>query len=381
MCFSTMYNPFAIQKYLGPENFCDREDELASLKSAFDNQRNVVLSSIRRYGKTSLIQHFHHLLSQGKDTICVYADVLNTQSDQDFAKRLISSVLTQIHLNESRVTKLLQSFAFLRPKVELDPLTGMPNVSVSVETASEVNMSLESLFALIKSRKETFQIAIDEFQQIANYKITRTIDATLRTLMTTTPNVHFVFLGSERNLLNRLFINPNEPFYLSSEMMNLDKIEKGKYREFIISKFDLAGKTIESAMVDDILDWTQIHTFYTQFLCNTLYANSQRDITWNDVNEAKIKAISAYENLYQNYTRIFSKNQWKLIKAIAAEEEVSEIYSKSFLNKYRFSSSSLKQSLSTLIDQQMILEDYRADKIYYRVYDLFLAKWIQYKQI
>ena len=127
-------------------------------------------------------------------------------------------------------------------------------------------------------------------------------------------------------------------------MMNLDKIEKGKYREFIISKFDLAGKTIESAMVDDILDWTQIHTFYTQFLCNTLYANSQRDITWNDVNEAKIKAISAYENLYQNYTRIFSKNQWKLIKAIAAEEEVSEIYSKSFLNKYRCSSSSLKQS-------------------------------------
>lgn len=52
------FNPFLLQGYAGADTFCDRVEELASLKEAMTNQRNVTLISLRRLGKTALIRHF-----------------------------------------------------------------------------------------------------------------------------------------------------------------------------------------------------------------------------------------------------------------------------------------------------------------------------------
>ena len=47
-------NPFLITGYQGPDYFCDREKETASLMSALKNGRNITLISPRRMGKTGL---------------------------------------------------------------------------------------------------------------------------------------------------------------------------------------------------------------------------------------------------------------------------------------------------------------------------------------
>lgn len=44
-------NPFLITGYQGPDYFCDREKETASLMSALKNGRNITLISPRRMGK------------------------------------------------------------------------------------------------------------------------------------------------------------------------------------------------------------------------------------------------------------------------------------------------------------------------------------------
>ena len=41
-------NPFLITGYQGPDYFCDREKETASLMSALKNGRNITLISPRR---------------------------------------------------------------------------------------------------------------------------------------------------------------------------------------------------------------------------------------------------------------------------------------------------------------------------------------------
>lgn len=48
-------NPFLITGYQGPDYFCDREKETASLMSALKNGRNITLISPRRMGKTGYI--------------------------------------------------------------------------------------------------------------------------------------------------------------------------------------------------------------------------------------------------------------------------------------------------------------------------------------
>ena len=56
-------------------------------------------------------------------------------------------------------------------------------------------------------------------------------------------------------MLISMFKDHSRPFYQSSELMNLDKIDFKKYKKFIIKKFTDCNKTINKAEVDFILEW------------------------------------------------------------------------------------------------------------------------------
>ena len=64
-------NPFLITGYQGPDYFCDREKETASLMSALKNGRNITLISPRRMGKTGLIKNvFYYIQKENKSAAC-----------------------------------------------------------------------------------------------------------------------------------------------------------------------------------------------------------------------------------------------------------------------------------------------------------------------
>jgi hypothetical protein len=50
-----MENPFRFGAIVTGKSFADRDDEIHQLVAAFSNSQNVILSSPRRYGKTSLL--------------------------------------------------------------------------------------------------------------------------------------------------------------------------------------------------------------------------------------------------------------------------------------------------------------------------------------
>jgi hypothetical protein len=58
--FKKSENPFVISGYASPELFCDRENETKRVLSSIKNGRNLTLISLRRMGKTGLIQHVFH---------------------------------------------------------------------------------------------------------------------------------------------------------------------------------------------------------------------------------------------------------------------------------------------------------------------------------
>ena len=72
-------NPFLITGYQGPDYFCDREKETASLMSALKNGRNITLISPRRMGKTELIKNvFYYIQKENKSAACFYLDIFST---------------------------------------------------------------------------------------------------------------------------------------------------------------------------------------------------------------------------------------------------------------------------------------------------------------
>ena len=146
-------NPFIYQGYESPEYFCDREAETATLLSHLKNGRNVTLISPRRIGKTGLIKNtFFYLQKEERDAVCLYLDIFATKNLHDFVEQLGVMVINDIvRKNASFIEKTIAFFSALRPVLSMDPLTGEPSVSITIEPSQE-EMTMRSIFNYLNER-------------------------------------------------------------------------------------------------------------------------------------------------------------------------------------------------------------------------------------
>ncbi|MCD4664363.1 MAG: ATP-binding protein [Bacteroidales bacterium] len=367
-------NPFIIGRYESESYFCNRESEIKRLSSAFENQRNITLISPRRLGKTGLILHFFKLIEQEKDFEVFYIDLMHTRNLEQFIKTFAKAVIGEF---DNRVTKLITSFTnivkSLRPNITVDPMTGKPTIDVHLNNENSKETSIEEIFSYLKVQNKKIIIAFDEFQQINNYPEKGT-EALLRSQIQQILNTTFIYSGSQKHLLMSMFGEYKRPFYQSSEFLNLEKIGRNVYKEFIIEKFERGKRSIDAVAVDLILDLTETYTWYVQFLCNKLYGLNVKKINNNLVIETLINILKEQEVIFYNYRNLLTAHQFGLLKAIAMEGLVKMPTSKDFIQKYKLSAAStIKTNLDSLIKKEMIL----VHEAGYKVYDVFFAQWLK----
>jgi len=371
------FNPFPTTKYIGSKYFCDRELETKKLKSAFKNDRPVTIFSMRRMGKTGLIKHLQNDLSKSNKNICIYVDIFNTESDQEFVTKLVNATITAINNSKKGFFfDIIEMFSKYTPKFTLDPLTGAPGIELDIRNKSDVKLSLAALFNLLKNEKRIFHIAIDEFQQIANYE-SSSIASTLREYMQEIKNIRFLFSGSQRHLLLNLFNNPKQPLYRMVDQLLLTEISYSKYKEFIIEQFENAGRKINTEVVDELLNWSRRHTFYVQVICNKLFGLPKKTINNKDLNQIKSSIKKELEMNFIAYKNLLTKNQYKTLKGIAKENSVKSVRTKNFTNKYKLAPSTANQSLKYLVNAEIIYEKITKEGSEYMVYDVFFHRWLQ----
>ncbi len=370
------FNPFPVAEYIGPLYFCDREDEINRLLASIENQRPITLYSKRRMGKTGLIKHLHdHSLSKNKYHT-VYIDILNTKNDEEFASKLIGATISAIDRKKKNFfNNMIRVFSRFRPRITVDHQTGNPGIELDVANPSEAKHSLDTLFSVLRQEKKTIHIAIDEFQQIANYGNTA-IDATIREFIQTSPNCQFLFSGSQRHLLLDLFNNPKKPLFRMLDQMQLHEIGYDPYFKFIKKHFSQADKEISDEVIHKILSWTKRHTYYTQVICNRLFSES-RDPDMYLLEKVKNIMLKEYEMTFISYKNLLTKNQFKTLKGIALEDSVTTVRSKHFVSTYKVASSTAQQSLEFLVDKELVYESPLPEGNKYTVYDLFFAEWLK----
>ena len=74
-------------------------------------------------------------------------------------------------------------------------------------------------------------------------------------------------------------------------------------------------------------------------------------------------------------TSCFSTNVNK--PAIAKEDKLYKPSAKKFLTKYNLVNSSVQRSLPALFEKELVYLEQDAMGSYYRVYDCFLARWLE----
>lgn len=375
-------NPFVVNKYIGPEYFCDRETETKEIITSLTSGRSITLYAERRLGKTALIHHILHILSnRRKKVITAYVDVFDTLDEAGFTKKLVNGVITAIEKGERNIfTTATKYFSAIKPKLGFDPITNLPEFSFDIQSSSDVELTLNTLFHYLKEKKKHIIIAIDEFQQINEYIESR-LAATLREYIQKTPNVNYIFSGSKKHTLLSMFSAPNQPFYNSTQLYPLHKIKHEAYEAFISFHFQKGKKIISAQQIDDILSWNDTHTANVQEFCSRLYELEDKNINTEDINRVKSQIFHSYEQVYYNYRELLTLRQWQLLKAIGTEDIVTQPTGKDFISKYKLGAqSSIKRSLTALVDNDMVNVSYdEHDNKSYQVQDVFLRRWMQYK--
>lgn len=367
-------NPFVNQGYVSPEYFCDRQQETDLMLNHFENGRNITLVSPRRIGKTGLIKNlFYRIEHQNKHAICLYLDIFATKNLQDFTEMFGAVVFNGFARKEkSFLQKTASVLSSLRPVFTNDPFTGMPKMSITVEP-SRSQLTIQQIFDLLSGSRREVYIAIDEFQQIANYPETGT-EALLRSHIQFANGVHFIFAGSKFRLMAEMFGSPQRPFFQSTEMMDLNPLDKEVYYDFANRFFEKKRGSLDHDAFGGLYDCFEGHTWYIQSVLNRLYDNCLHVKSMKDVNREIVHVVDSKSPQYESLAQFLSSNQFNLLKAIASDGIVTEPTGGRFIREHNLASASVVQSaLRGLTEKEIVYRTPRG----YIVYDRFMSIWLK----
>ena len=366
-------NPFLIAGYHSPEFFCDRKAESSTIFEALYNGRNITLIAPRRMGKTGLIHHvFYQLKEQKSDVVTLYMDIYSTQSLGDFVRLFANTVLGQLDsVPQKALNRIGQFIRSCRPVFTFDEITGTPKVTVDVSPTEEES-TLKEIFDYLGSSEKRCYIAIDEFQQIAEYP-EKGVEALLRSYIQFLPNVNFIFAGSKQHVMQEMFTSSKRPFYQSTQLLTIGTVNRDEYADFAMAHFAKNNLQLPREVFDAIYDKFDGHTWYIQNLLNRLYGYN-RDVEMASITYAMEQIVAEQSYSYADLLKAYPAGHVRLLKAIAQEGCVKEVLAGNFISKHKLrAASSVSSALKKLVANELVYQTTDG----YIIYDRFMGEWLR----
>lgn len=367
-------NPFLTIGYAGNEYFCDRVNETNTLKNLLLNGNNVVLMSPRRIGKTGLLYHCFDQPEIKDNYHTFIIDIYATKNVEDLIFEMGRSIVRTLKpRGQKAIERFLEVVSALRPGVTFDVM-GNATWSLGIDKPLSPEFALEQIFDYIKQSDKHCLIAIDEFQQITYYP-EKNIEAILRTYIQQCTNANFVFSGSERHLLSKMFNSPARPFFSSTSTLPLHILPLDKYSEFVVRHFAKAGKSMPHNIIATLYERFEGVTWYMQKVFNQLFMTMQDGevCTLNMLDQTIDDIINSYSSNYADLLYQLTPRQKQLLIAINREGKARELTSSRFIKKHHLSTASTIQvAQKSLLEKQLITHNLGE----YEVYDKFMSLWI-----
>lgn len=365
--------PFKYGTIVTGKDFCGREEQIKQLLEYIKSFQRCVIFGERRMGKSSLVYEtmrhlkpLHHLIS---------IDLMEVKSLDDLCRRVIRSIMSA-KWNANIFNRIIQFISALRPQIGIDPLTGLPTITVD-ETHQLNEETLENIFKILEetARRKKIVVFIDEFQDVLNIKDHKSILALLRSKIQIQKDIPFIFGGSIREQMVNIFTDPESPFFKTAIPMPVNAIDREKFQNFIENKFALGKRILDKEIIEKIFWATDSITGDTQELCEAIWSASEPGdiISQEHLNKAIKLIFSREQGIYEIILNRLTAFQLKILKAMAINGGKAP-YSNEFMRKAGVNNaSSIRKAIRRLVESKVIYE-YNGE---YKFINPFFSFWLK----
>lgn len=329
------------------ENFCARPGLSKSLANYVKSGQNLVIQGERRIGKTSLVKE---TVSSMRGWSILYADFMGVKSVPDVCNRL-ADALARFDSSDSFMRKIFAALAHLRPVATIDPMTGLPSVTVDARASSSptsVNAVMNAVEAHVKGRRAC--VVFDEFQDILDVRDGEQMLALMRSRIQFMSHTAFVFLGSVRNAMMDIFMSPKSPFYKSAAVFDVGTIPDDDFFEFAKSRFATGRRRLPRALFDRILEFVGRTSGDVQEMCDAIWQTSEPGDRLDDGHfEQGLSFVFGRENsVYAMFVKPLTDIQLRVLRALAVLGGAHPL-SGAFLDEARLTNTAtVRRSLTAL---------------------------------
>lgn len=336
--------PFSYEGFPSKETFFGREEELKKINTFVQNSNNLLIYSLRRFGKSSLVQE---QMRRDQKNLYIYFDIFDITSEDDFARLFLKAIaVSQKGSLTNTIKNFSKLFARINFNISFDSATGKTNITPAIKDL-EFEDAIDDIFnALFEmQKKQKIVIIIDEFQQVSLIKDVK-INALLRKYMQLHKNISYMFLGSKRHTLTELF-RYKAPLYEMATHFELEGIETEDYIQYIQKYLK-----IKDDLIAYMLNVSKYETKFMVHICSIIYdryanKNITQEIIDSVTKEIVMSKDSSYSMLYDN----FSLNKKKAFKALCSDKN---LYKKDTLDRFNISKQTLLSALNSLYKDEII---------------------------
>lgn len=373
-----MSNPFKYGGVVGKAAFCNRKQELADLARAMENGDRLFLYSERRLGKTSLVKLALSELPR-KDYLWAYVDLWPTDGEASFAATIAKAITESLAGTADKMLAVAKGFfGGLKPTISADS-SGNPQISFQVGGHAghlpELQEVLKAPAEIAKSRKRRVVMVLDEFQRVLEYGSDQA-ERTLRSAIQDQENVSYIFLGSRKHLIQKMFLDQNRPLYRAGGHYPLGPIETAAWKPFIQSRFKQTNKGISAAVIQALCEATGGHPFYTQHLCHAVWELCDRgaDASAETITEAITLLLERESYAYTALWESFAVNQRRFLSGLVQAERGVEVFGSGFIKQNNLkSASSAQRVVENLLERDVIDREEGS----YFIADRFFHLWVK----
>lgn len=343
-----MKNPFNYLQFATGENFYDRKEIFADLRSRLmSGTTNVVLYGPRRYGKSSLVSQLAKELEKS-GVPCVIFDVMKVPSIDLFVSAYATKVYRKFAPVKFELRKIGEFLKNLRLKlmVGVDGEAGFSIDLAESRIGSEELTEILDLPHKIIPKNKRAVIILDEFQEVSELLPNDQFERVMRSVIQSHENISYIFLGSRYHMLRRMFTERNRPFYKSAIAMMLDKPPFDESVDFVVSRFASGGISISREVAAQIVHRINNIPYYIQQLSfevfRLVYDDDRKEVIQDDVARAYRLLSGFNRDQYEQQMLSFSTAQKKLL--VALSQEVTSEFDDAYRAKYRLGVSSTVNS-------------------------------------